>query len=293
MLKNSEKIKDNTVGITTTNIGNIYLNQKNYAKAFEYYNEAQRLFQKYPNGRGLGELYNNIGLYYKNTNNPAKALESYAKALETFSSIDDKFGKSDTYFYIGEINFEKGDYQQALQNTSKSLQLAKELEITEQVQNAEKRLSEIYEKLGQSAEALRHYKLYSIAKDSVSNHESIRNTVRAEMNFGFEKKEALQKKEQEKKEIVYAEQSKRHKQQILFTILLILSLCGIGFLIYDRLQLKKNLTLQKDLAEYEQKALHLQMNPHFVFNCLGSNFQFYLCRTERIRRLNICRNFPN
>ena len=297
-LKIQKKIKDNTVGITTTNIGNIYLNQKNYAKAFEYYNEAQRLFQQYPNGRGLGELYNNVGLYYKNTNNPAKALESYAKALETFSSIDDKFGKSDTYFYIGEINFEKGDYQQALQNTSKSLQLAKELEITEQVQNAEKRLSEIYEKLGQSAEALRHYKLYSIAKDSVSNHESIRNTVRAEMNFEFEKKEALQKKEQEKKEIVYAEQSKRHKQQILFTILLILSLCGIGFLIYNRLQLKKNLTLQKDLAEYEQKALHLQMNPHFVFNCLGSISSFivqngtdsaikYLSKFSKLMRLTL------
>ncbi|WP_313803731.1 tetratricopeptide repeat protein [Flavobacterium sp.] len=297
-LKIQQKIGDNTVGITTTNIGNIYLNQKNYPKAFEYYSEAQRLFQKFPNERGLGELYNNLGLYYKNTKNDAKALESYADALNAFTSIDDKFGKSDTYFYIGEINFEKGNYPEALQNTTKSLQLAKELDITEQVQNAEKRLSEIYEKLGQSAEALEHYKLYSIAKDSVSNHENIRNVVRAEMNFEFDKKEALQKKEQEKKEIVYTEQTKRHQQQILFTTLLIFSLCGIGFLIYNRLQLKKNLTLQKELAEYEQKALHLQMNPHFVFNCLGSISSFivqngtdsaikYLSKFSKLMRLTL------
>ncbi len=202
-LKIQEKIGDNTVGITTTNIGNIYLNQKNNAKAFEYYTKAQQLFQKYPNQRGLGELYNNIGRFYKNANNHTKALESYSKALIVFNSIEDKFGVSDTYFYLGQINLEQQQYQKALDYTSKSLQLAKELNITEQVQYAEKQLSVIYEKLGKSAEALQHYKLYSIAKDSVSNHENIRNSVRAEMNFEFEKKEAFQKKEQEKKEIVF------------------------------------------------------------------------------------------
>jgi len=47
-------------------------------------------------------------------------------------------------------------------------------------------------------------------------------------------------------------------------------------LIYNRLQLKKTLTLQKELAEYEQKALHLQMNPHFVFNSLNTLQSFIL-----------------
>ncbi|MGX7668061.1 tetratricopeptide repeat-containing sensor histidine kinase [Flavobacterium pedocola] len=297
-LKLQQKIGDNTIGITTTNIGNIYLQQKNYGKALDYYTEAQRLFEKYPNARGLGELYNNIGLYHKSKGEPEIALLNLDKALVSFGSIDDKFGKSATYFYIGEVYFEMNNFQEALSNTAKSLQLAQELEITEQVQFAEKRLSEIYEKLGQSAEALKHYKLYSAAKDSVSNHESIRNSVRAEMNFEFDKKEALQKKEQEQKEIVYTEQSKRHRQQIWFVILFVLALSGIGFLIYNRLQLKKNLTLQKELAEYEQKALHLQMNPHFVFNCLGSISSFivqngtdsaikYLSKFSKLMRLTL------
>jgi tetratricopeptide (TPR) repeat protein len=293
-----EKIGDNTVGITTTNIGNIYLHQKNPAKAFEYYKKAQRLFEKYPNQRGLGELYNNMGRYYKEEGNQEKALESYSKALAAFHSIEDKFGASDTYFYIGEVNYGQKKYQEALENTAKSLKLAKELEIVEQVQYAEKQLSEIYEKLGHPAEALRHYKLYSIAKDSVSNHESIRNSVRAEMNFEFDRKEALHKKEQEKKEIVYKEEFKRHQQQNLFIGLLVLLLCGMGFLIYNRMQLKKHLTLQKELAEYEQKALHLQMNPHFVFNCLGSISSFivqngtdsaikYLSKFSKLMRLTL------
>ena len=64
------------------------------------------------------------------------------------------------------------------------------------------------------------------------------------------------------------------------------------------MQLKKTLTLQKELAEYEQKALHLQMNPHFVFNCLGSISSFivqngtdsaikYLSKFSKLMRLTL------
>lgn len=297
-LKIQDKIKDETVGITTTNIGNVYLNQKNYAKALEYYTKAQQLFVQYPNSRGLGELYNNLGLYYKLTNNPSEALKTFEKAIVAFTSIDDKFGISDTYFYIGEIYLEQSKLDESLIAINKSLSLAKELGILEQVQNAEKRLSEIYEKKNNVSESLKHYKLYTIAKDSVTSAENIRSSVRAEMNFEFDKKEALQKEEQEKRELVYNETSKRHQQQIVFIILFILLAFGILFLIYNRLQLKKTLTLQKELAEYEQKALHLQMNPHFVFNCLGSISSFivqngtdsaikYLSKFSKLMRLTL------
>ncbi|RZK04182.1 MAG: tetratricopeptide repeat protein, partial [Flavobacterium sp.] len=297
-LKIQEKIKDETVGITTTNIGNIYLHQKNYAKALEYYRKAQQLFEQYPNQIGLGELYNNLGLYYKQTGNAQEALANYNKALAVFGSIENKFGISDSYYYMGEIYMEQKKYEEALVATNKALALAKELNVMEQVKNTEQRLSEIYDKLNRPLEALAHYKMFTIAKDSVSNNESIRNSVRAEMNFEFDKKEALQKKEQEKKEMIYSEQTKRHQQQIGFVILSILLVVGIVFLFYNRLQLKKTLTLQKELAEYEQKALHLQMNPHFVFNCLGSISSFivqngtdsaikYLSKFSKLMRLTL------
>lgn len=297
-LKIQEKIGDETVGITTTNIGNIYLHQKNFPKALDYYTKAQQWFVKYPNPRGLGELYNNLGLYYAKKNNPSEALKTFDKAITAFTSIGDKFGISDTYFYKGEIYFSQNKLAESLLATKTSLALARELGIIEQVQNAEKRLSEIYEKQHNTAESLKHFKLYNIAKDSVANAENIRSSVRAEMNFEFDKKEALQKKEQEKRELIYNEASKRHQQQIFFIILFILLAFGIIFLIYNRLQLKKTLTLQKELAEYEQKALHLQMNPHFVFNCLGSISSFivqngtdsaikYLSKFSKLMRLTL------
>lgn len=296
--KIQEKIGDNTVGITTTNIGNIYLKQKNYPKAFEYYSKAKILFAKDPDSRGLGELYNNLGLYYQENKNYSQALESWEKAISEFKSIEDRFGTADTYSYLGKFYFNQGIYKEALENTNKALALAKELKILEQIMASEKMLSEIYQKQNNPAEALKHYQLYSIAKDSLTNHENIRQSVQAEMNFDFEKREALQKEEHEKKELLFSEQTKRNRLQTIFGALFILLAFGIIFLIYNRTQLKKTLTLQKELAEYEQKALHLQMNPHFVFNCLGSISSFivqngtdsaikYLSKFSKLMRLTL------
>src|SRR5690606_8605989 len=163
---------------------------------------------------------------------------------------------------------------------------------------SEKLLSDIYEKQNNVEKALLHYKKYAISKDSLTNYENIRKRVQSEMTFEFEKRESLHKKEQEKKEILLKEQAKRHTLQLFFGLLTIILIVGIGFLYYNRNQLKKTLTLQKDLADYEQKALHLQMNPHFVFNCLGSISSFivqngndsaikYLTKFSKLMRLTL------
>lgn len=296
--KAQEKTGDKTIGITITNIGNCYLKQKNYDKAFEYYQKAKLSFDKNSNPRALGELYNNFGLYYKATNSPDKAVENWNLAITTFEGIDDKFGVADTYIYLGQLYFEQKKYNESLINAEKALKLAKGLNILEQIAASEKLLSDVYSRLNNNNEAFAHYKLYSSVKDSLTNHENIRKSVQAEMNFEFEKREALQKKEIEKTTLLFKEESKRHTMQTLFVVLFVLLLFGIGFLIYNRTQLKKNLTLQKELAEYEQKALHLQMNPHFVFNCLGSISSFivqngtdsaikYLSKFSKLMRLTL------
>ena len=292
------KLNDPNIGITLTNIANSYLNQKNYDKAFEYYNKAKSSIDKNQDFRALGEWYNNIGLYFKARNNASKSIENWNLAIANFQKIDDKFGVADTYIYLGQLYLQENQLENALQSANKSLQLAKEIGVLEQTVISEKLLSDIYSKLGKSDEALQHYKLYSKANDSLLSEVNIRKSVEEEMNFEFEKREVLQKKELEKKELLLQEQSKRNNLQLLFAVLFALLLSGIIFLIYNRRQLKKTLTLQKELAEYEQKALHLQMNPHFVFNCLGSISSFivqngtdsaikYLSKFSKLMRLTL------
>lgn len=57
-----------------------------------------------------------------------------------------------------------------------------------------------------------------------------------------------------------------------FYLLCGLFLGGVLFLFYRvRInRIRKKASLNQQLAEYEMKALHAQMNPHFIFNCLNS-----------------------
>ncbi|WP_395043620.1 tetratricopeptide repeat protein [Flavobacterium sp.] len=288
------KLNDPNIGITLTNIANCYLKQKNYEKALDYYNQAKSSIDKNPDSRALGEWFNNMGLYYQAINNPSKAIENWNLSIQTFKNIDDKFGVANTYLYVGELYLNQKNYNLALSNTNQSLLLSKETGSLDQTVFAEKILSTIYKQQNNSVEALRHFELYSQAKDNLTNEDNIRKGIEAAMNFDFDKREVAF----EKKNLLLQEQSKQNKMQLFFAGLFTLMLTGIGFLFYNRLQLKKTLTLQKELAEYEQKALHLQMNPHFVFNCLGSISSFivqngahsavrYLSKFSKLMRLTL------
>lgn len=293
-----KKTGDYSSAITITNIGKIYLAKEEDAKALASFKEAEKIFQRHANLRGMGELYNNLGNYYKKKNATANAESYYKRALGIFEQTGEEYGASAALGYLGGLYAYEGKNLEAIHYLQKSSALAGQIGVPEQVKESEKILSEVYEKIGKSDEALKHYKKYSAAKESINDSENIKSMVREEMNYEFERKEALQKIENEKRQVMFEEQAKRHKLEIFFTALFILLLFGIIFLIYSRLQLKKTLTLQRDLAEYEQKALHLQMNPHFVFNCLGSISSFivqngkesaikYLAKFSKLMRLTL------
>lgn len=291
-------LKDENIAITQTNIATIYLNQNNIQKAQYYYNLAKISLEKYPNPRALGEWYNNKGLFFKKQKKDTDAIQNLEKAIVAFSEIDDKFGKSDTYFYLGELYFDANNFDLALLNINKSLQLGSELNVLELVMKCQKMLSDIYNKKGNTTLAFNYLQKYTATKDSLINEENIRKSVELSMNYEFDKKELFQKEENKKKELLLKEEAKNFKLKAGLIGLILLLLFGIVFLIYNRNQLKKTLTLQKELAEYEQKALHLQMNPHFVFNCLGSISSFivqngtdsaikYLAKFSKLMRLTL------
>lgn len=171
------------------------------------------------------------------------------------------------------------------------MQLSKEIEVLEQQLLSEKLLSDCYLKQDNFKQAILHLQNYIIVKDKLINEENIKKRVETELSFDFEKRELLQNEKQK-------EQLKWSKAKIIFSIILALLFAGLLFLLYSKKQLKKRLTLEKELEEYKQKALHLQMNPHFVFNCLGSISSFiiqngtekaitYLAKFSKLMRLTL------
>jgi len=287
-----------SAAVMLTNIGNVYLSLNRDDEALGAYKKAEAVLATYSDDRALGELYNNYGNYYRKKDNLGQAGAYYKKALAIFNKTGYVFGTSATLEYLGRISEKEGRDNEAIGYYLQSSKAAEGTGSPGQVKDSEKALSDLYEKQGRYKEAYEHFKKYSIANDSVIGSDNIKALVREEMNFEFERKEARRKQEIEKKQVLYNEQVKRHRLQMIFGGVFIILALGFIFLVYNRRQIKKTLTLQRDLAEYEQKALHLQMNPHFVFNCLGAISGFivqngtdsalkYLAKFSKLMRLTL------
>ena len=286
-LKIQEEIGEQTVPVTLTNIGVIYFEQNNFAVALNYYTKAKNEFGKIDNKRGFALLNNYLGDYYKKQNDTNQAISYYTISLKLYEEIQNKFGASLALYNLGQLFCDQKKYAEAMTYATKSLAYAKEIGILDQTFHSEKLLSEIYEFQKNHQQSLMHFKNYIIARDSLNNLENDKKFVRAEMDFEYQKKEAL-----------LNEKNKSQHLITLFSIIGILVLIGLIFLIFNRRQVKRRLTLQKEVAEYEQKALHLQMNPHFVFNCLGAISSFivqngtdsalkYLSKISKLMRLTL------
>lgn len=286
-LKIQEEIGEQTMPVTLTNIGVIYFEDNKLPQAYSYYSRAEKLFKTIENTRGSALLQNYWGDYYTKIKAQDKAEAHYKQSLEMYECMQNKFGASLSLYNLGTLYFEQSKYNLAMPLATKSLDYAKEIGILDQIYHSEKLVSDIYNVQNQPALSLEHYKNYIIARDSLNTMESSKKFDRAEMDFEYQKKEAL-----------FQEKNKREHLLLIFSIIGTLLVIGLIFLLINRYQVKKRLTLQKEVAEYEQKALHLQMNPHFVFNCLGSISSFivqngtdsalkYLSKFSKLMRLTL------
>ncbi|MBL0012922.1 MAG: tetratricopeptide repeat protein [Flavobacterium sp.] len=282
-----EEIGEQTAAVTLTNIGVIYAEQGNQKQALQYYLKAEKLFQKMDNKRGFALLNNYFGDYYKTQKDYTTATKYYTTALSMYEEMQSKFGASLALYNLGLLQLELKKYDDAIALATKSLDYAKAIGILDQTYHSEKLLSDLYAIKNNPALSFLHYKNYIIARDSIVNQENNKKILRSELESEYKRKTAI-----------VAEQSKRNFQLILFSIIGLGLLIGLVFVTYNRRQIKRRLTLQKEVAEYEQKALHLQMNPHFVFNCLGSISSFivqngtdsalkYLSKFSKLMRLTL------
>ena len=282
-----EEIGEQAAAMSMTNIGAIYFEQNKLNEANRYYQKALKSFEHSENTRGLALLNNYLGDYYSKLHQTNLAIHYYSISLQLSEAMQDKYGASLSLYNLGILYSGEKNYTKAMEYANQSLVYAKEIGVLDQTFHTEKLLSDLYELQNNHQASLAHYKQYIIARDSLNSIESNKKFVQAEMNFEYQKKEAL-----------LIEKNKRQGQLALFSVLGALLLIGLIFVLFNRRQIKRRLTLQKEVAEYEQKALHLQMNPHFVFNCLGSISSFivqngtdsalkYLSKFSKLMRLTL------
>jgi tetratricopeptide (TPR) repeat protein len=285
-IKAAEAVGDlKNLSINYANIGIIYAGQGDSASAKG--NKEYALREKYPKAieafttaMKVAEETGNKALYVNSLANLAslhaglgkytEALDYNFKALKASEEIGNKPGIITDYTNIGNIYITLKKFAEAERYFKQALQLAEEINSPDDKKVINLSLSNLYEKTGRPALALESYQLFVAYRDSIFNEENTKNSVRAEMNFEFERKQSAEKAEREKEEAVAHTEREKEKQQqkiILGSVIAgLLLVSGFSIVILRAyrqkrkaneiiLQQKREVEMQKQLVEEKQKEV--------------------------------------
>lgn len=289
----AEEQQQNSRGIAINylSIGDYFTQNQQFDTARVYLEKLLTLNQEMNDSFGLGMTYEFYGHnYYQEGENLDEAKSFYLKALTIFQKINNRSKQADIHHSLGDLFLKEGDLDVAMDQYQKSLDIGKELNHKQLIKDNAWQLSYLYEKSSNPAKALDYYKISQTYRDSINLMDQETKIEGIKLSYDFEKKEgeiALLKKDKDIQEAqLYIQTEALKKQKAIVSLILGGFVVALLFfiLIYRNLNLKKNarLSLQEQekkrlSTEYENNLLQaeilasrMQMNPHFLFNCLNS-----------------------
>jgi serine phosphatase RsbU (regulator of sigma subunit)/tetratricopeptide (TPR) repeat protein len=247
-------------------IGNIYYFQKEYSHALEYDFKALKLAKELGDQIGMAKIINNLGTVYDDQKDYSKALTYDFKALKLEEQLGDKNGLVVSFDNIGNVYLRLNKYKDAELYLQKALTLATEIRSLDLVRQTEEVFIELYTQIHEPVKALEHYKKYIVAKDSIFNEENTKKTLRSEMNFDFEKKQAIEKAEQEKQNEI-AQQEKQKQKIILFLVSCFLLLVAVfASFMFNRWRVaqRQKLIIEKHAKQIKEEKEKLEKANVFI-----------------------------
>jgi len=252
LILNKKMGDSSSMALSYSNLGNIYRYQKNYSKAIRYHENAIKIYESLQDDYSLGMSFHFIAVTYFDMGENEKALEFNEKSIPYYQKSENLAGLPEVYTIMGKIYDKKGDTRKAIQYNKQALELATKVEAAAGMREASLCLYQEYKKLGQLKEALEMHELYLVMRDKVTNEESQQELVKQELSYQFEKQQALDQKEHEKRLAI--------QKVIIFSIaggsLLVLI---FAILVINRLRITRKqkgiIERQKDLVEEKQKEI--------------------------------------
>jgi len=196
------------VSYTLHNIGVIHFNKGDLDQALAYYLKSLRMREEIGDKQGIAHSLYNLSLIYVDKGDLPKALDHNLRSLAITRKINDREGQSAAYNNIANIYLAKGKYKLAAAYSDSSLTRSRQLGFPQLILNSEKTMSLIDSAKGNFTEAFEHYKQYIIYKDSIENESTRKASTRSQLNYEYEKKEAVMKEAQEKEQVVAREKSR-------------------------------------------------------------------------------------
>lgn len=257
---------------------NLFDNLKMLDSAEYYYMKSYQIVEELNWKRGIAVVLGNLAEVYQKSGQIDKAIESHLITLGIEKDIDNPHGITQEYYFLASLFDIKDQHDKAIYYSKLAYTTAEKYELTDQRKKVCNQLSFLYQEFNDFENALKYRNEYVKLNDSLHSMAKKQKVRELEMKYQVKLK-------QNQIDLLSAENQIKN-QQISYGILLFLLLLT-GIIIFTRIQRRRNQLRQNEL---QQKLLRSQMNPHFLFNALGS-IQSYIVKNERHKAASYLESF--
>jgi tetratricopeptide (TPR) repeat protein len=250
-----------TLAYNYGSMGEVFLLRNQNDSAMFYFIESKNIIIELGSKRGYAVAEHLIGQAHFALNNFALAEKHFNLALP-FHIADQNFRyQAMCYAYLGKIKHRQQKSDSAIWLLNKSLTLANKVHSLENLILAHKALFEVYSQSNQWGKAVTHLQQSHQFQDSIHSLTNAKELNALEVLYELKQK-------QQQIDLLSVQnllKSQRIKMSIsIIAILLISIIMGI----YNTLLRQKQARLERDTLK--QQLFLSQMNPHFIYNALGS-----------------------
>ncbi|OJJ17900.1 hypothetical protein BKI52_29005 [marine bacterium AO1-C] len=266
VLKEKLNVNKGSLSLTSNNISIVLTRLGRHKEALTYAHKALIIGTEGKLFQSIAAAYNQLGVIKVNQNQPDSAIYYQQKAIANAIKAKAKSIHIVALNSLGQTYFTQKKYAQAQKSAQEALQLAQETKELMAIRDASQVLYKITAQQQDYTQAFKYQTLYLQSKDSLLNTDKTKELTRLEMNYAFDKKQALMKANQKAKdEKIKIENDKKLQRQrfyllsalgVLFTVLVV-----SAFVFRSRQvqrKLNKQLTTQKN--ELSQLNEELQQN---------------------------------
>jgi class 3 adenylate cyclase len=166
------------------NAGDEALNKKKLNTALEFFEESGALYRKKNYLVGIAYNKGNIGMVYAEQGKDILAESHINEAIKLLEELEDYYPISVYLIAMSDIYLQKKQHRTAIDYAHKSLSLAQQYQLKDQISEANLKLSQLYQIIGNQVVSYKHYKSYIIYRDSLINVEKVQQI--AEMRTDYE-----------------------------------------------------------------------------------------------------------
>jgi class 3 adenylate cyclase len=229
------------------NIGSNYLKIGSLQKAEEYITYSLKLSEGLKYNSTLALNLMNMGFLKVQQKQYAEAEKNFKASHALYEKMNDNIGSIDVLNALGYLNSVNKNYTQAEDYYKQANVLAKKIGSSSALQTAYEGLAYIYEQKKDYKSAYQYAKMGRQINEKLFNVDNAKKVTQLQMNYEFSKIQEAQRIEQELKDEVTAEKSKRFRIAIVSGIFAVLSL--IALLATATIAYRKNKIARILLAE--------------------------------------------